>query len=95
MALRFLIPGALRPFTDGRATVIVEWTGGSAGEALAALWSACPGLRSRIVNEQGEARPHVNIFVGAESLRTTGGLSTPVPEDAEIAIIPAVSGGCN
>jgi len=38
-------------------------------------------------------RPHVNVFVGADSIRDTGGLATPVSDHAEIAIIPAVSGG--
>jgi molybdopterin synthase sulfur carrier subunit len=38
-------------------------------------------------------RPHVNVFVGTESIRFTGGLNTPVPDGAEIWIVPAVSGG--
>jgi molybdopterin converting factor small subunit len=50
-------------------------------------------VRDRILTEQGEVRPHVNVFVGDQSIRDTGGLATPVPDGAEIAIIPAVSGG--
>ncbi|PYQ13487.1 MAG: hypothetical protein DMH00_04285 [Acidobacteria bacterium] len=38
-------------------------------------------------------RPHVNLFVGNESIRYTGGLSTPLTGDCEISILPAVSGG--
>jgi len=46
-----------------------------------------------VVTEQGEVRPHVNVFVGSESCRWTGGLATPVADGAEIAILPAISGG--
>ena len=65
----------------------------SVGEALAALWSMHPGVRDRVVTEQGDVRPHVNVFVGSESIRYTGGLATPVRDGDEVSIIPAVSGG--
>ena len=38
-------------------------------------------------------RPHVNVFVGRDSVRYTGGLLTPLRDGAEVAILPAVSGG--
>jgi molybdopterin converting factor small subunit len=50
-------------------------------------------VRDRVVTEQGEVRPHVNVFVGVESIRFTGDLATPLAADAEISIVPAVSGG--
>jgi molybdopterin converting factor small subunit len=52
-----------------------------------------PGLRDRIVDEQGQVRPHINIFVGEDAIRFADGLATNVPADAEILIVPAVSGG--
>jgi molybdopterin converting factor small subunit len=52
-----------------------------------------PGVRDRVVNEQGAVRQHVNVFVGDESIRYTGGLDTPLAEGSEISIVPAVSGG--
>ncbi len=62
-------------------------------EALAALWAMHPPLRDRIVTEQGQVRQHINVFVGNDCIRYTGGLATPLPEGAEISIVPAVSGG--
>ncbi len=47
----------------------------------------------RVVDERGEMRPHVNVFVGVEAIRWTGGLATALPDGAEISIVPAVSGG--
>jgi len=62
-------------------------------EALAALWKEYPGLRDRIVDEQGAVRQHINIFVGDEAIRFADGLSTKVSAEAEVLIVPAVSGG--
>jgi len=87
------IPGYLRQFTDGRDRVPLDATPATVGDALAALWDAHPGVRDRIVTETGQVRPHVNVFVGDESIRYTGGLATPVADRDEISIIPAVSGG--
>lgn len=60
---------------------------------LAALWAVHPGVRDRVLTEQGVLRPRVNVFVGPESVRFTGGLDTPVADGVEVAILPAVSGG--
>ncbi|MFL6303893.1 MAG: ubiquitin-like small modifier protein 1 [Candidatus Sulfotelmatobacter sp.] len=93
MALTFHIPAALREFTDGRSTVKLEGSGTTVAEALSALWNAYPGVRDRVFNEQDQVRQHINIFVGNENIRYTGGLTTRVPNDSEISIVPAVSGG--
>ncbi|HET9328427.1 MAG TPA: MoaD/ThiS family protein [Candidatus Eisenbacteria bacterium] len=91
--IAFQIPGYLRSFTEGRGRIEMDGSFTSVGEALERLWAIHPGVRDRVVTEQGEVRQHVNVFVGNESIRFTGGLDTPVPEGAEIWIVPAVSGG--
>jgi molybdopterin converting factor small subunit len=94
MPVVFHIPGYLREFTRSARVEITE-APGTVGAALDALWRAHPGVRDRIVTERGEVRPHVNVFVGTESIRFTGGLATPLPSNSEIeiSIVPAVSGG--
>jgi sulfur-carrier protein len=87
------IPGALRPLTGGRARVTLDDAPATVDQALDALCHAYPGVRDRIFTEQDELRPHVNVFVGVDSIRYTGGLATAVADGAEIAIIAAVSGG--
>jgi len=89
----FHIPGYLRDFTGGRSRVQLEADSETVEEALALLASHHPGVRDRVMTEQGEVRPHVNVFVGTESIRFTGGLGTRVSPEAEIWIVPAVSGG--
>jgi sulfur-carrier protein len=93
MALRFLIPGPLQQFSGERREILVDAAPESLSGALAILWQECPAIRDRVVTETGEVRPHVNIFVDGESARYTGGLDTPLGEESEIAIFPALSGG--
>jgi len=66
---------------------------GTVREALDLLGSLYPGIRDRIFTEQGALRQHINIFVGSEDVRYTGGLNTPLPASAVISIVPAISGG--
>jgi molybdopterin synthase sulfur carrier subunit len=91
--VRFQIPGALREFAGGRSQVEVESPPATLDQALLVLWTLCPGMRDRVVTEQGEVRQHINIFVGNEDIRYSGGLATPVTDESVISIVPAVSGG--
>ena len=93
MSVIFYIPGALRDFTAGRSKVSIEESPATLAEALAALWTLYPGVRDRIATEQGQVREHINIFIGNENVRYTGGLASPVASGSEISIVPAVSGG--
>jgi molybdopterin converting factor small subunit len=89
----FRIPGYLSAFAGGRSRVEIAASPATVGDALLALCAVHPGLRDRILTEEGRLRPHVNVFVGRESIRWTGGLATRLPEAAEVFILPAVSGG--
>ena len=93
MAIHFRVPTYLRVYADGRSEVSINTAGQTVGEALAALWKVCPGLRDRIVTEQGAVRQHLNIFVGADNIRDRHGLATEVTDGCEITILPSVSGG--
>jgi sulfur-carrier protein len=93
MAVTVVIPGPLLPLTDGRARVSLEAGPATVADVLAELWRRHPGLRDRVLTEQGHVRPHVNVFVGDESIRYLGGLAAEVPDGAVLTILPAVSGG--
>jgi len=93
VAVTFHIPGPLRDFTGGRSKVEIEDSPSTVAEALSALYAIYPGVRDRIATEQGHIREHINIFVGDEDVRYTGGLVSRVPAGVEISIVPAVSGG--
>jgi len=93
MPITFHIPAGLREFTAGRSTVEIEHPSATLADALADLWMLYPGVRDRVVNEQGQVREHINIFIGDENVRYLGGLASPVSTGSKISIVPAVSGG--
>jgi molybdopterin converting factor small subunit len=87
------LPGPLRPYAAGAGRVVLEATPATVAEAIAALGARHPGVRDRVLDEQGRVRPHVNVFVGSDSIRETDGLATPLSDGAELHILAAVSGG--
>ena len=91
-----LIPGILRSYTGGadRLDLALPVAAGAGaptvGAVLAALDARCPGLRFRIVDEQGRIRPHIKIFCAGDLVRDLG---APVPPGAELMLVGALSGG--
>lgn len=93
MSVTIVVPGALRDLTGGRSTIGLELGAGTVGQAFETLRGAMPALYDRIFTEQRELRPHVNVFVGRDDIRWSGGMETPIREDSEVVILPSVSGG--
>jgi hypothetical protein len=90
------IPGLLRSYTEGAERVDLA-IGAAAdgmppdlGEGLAALDARYPGLRFRIIDEQGRIRPHIRMFIDGAQARD---LAAPLPADGELMIVGALSGG--
>ena len=92
MAITFYLSGHLKTFTGGSTEVALDTHFNSLGEALESLCKQHPALRDRILNEQGEIRQHVNIFLGGEDVKRLAGLKTAIRTN-EIHIFNAVSGG--
>lgn len=95
MPVTFQIPGALREFSGGNAVIEISSSPTVVGDALRALCAQYPGIRDRIATEQWELRQHINVFVGDENIRFTGGLATRIKDGVTISIVPAISGGSN
>ena len=93
MPVEVSIPGPLRPFARNQSRVALETRAATVEDALAELWSLYPGLKDRVVTEDGRIRPHVNVFVDANNVRDLDGMATRLPAACEIAILPAISGG--
>jgi len=91
--LTFQIAGYLTEFTGGRAEIKIDREASSVGDALNELWQTHPGLRDRVLTEQGEVRPHVNIFMNSDVVLRDRVLQTAIDGSADICIMPAVSGG--
>lgn len=91
MSVSVRIPTILRTYTNGDSEVSAD------GETLAAvldsLEQSYPGIKARIVDEQGAIRRFVNVYVGNDDVRFLEALETSTPEGAQISVIPAVAGG--
>ncbi len=90
--LNVRIPGLLRSYTNGAERVSLQLSDGerTLARALAALDEKYPGLRFRIVDEQGAVRPHIKFFVDTVLVRD---LAAPLEPDSELMIVGALSGG--
>ena len=93
MSVRLVLPSQLRDLNGGRGWVEVDGGVATVADAFAALRARLPAVYDRVITEQRQVRPHVNVFVGRDDIRWSGGLQTPVPEGVEIVILPSVSGG--
>ena len=88
---QFRIPGPLRRLSNGEITVQVG--GSDLGSAIEALDARSPGFKDRLLDERGELRQFVNVYLNDEDVRLGSGLSAKVADGDEISIIPAVAGG--
>ena len=93
MGVTVYIPQPLREFVKGQSKVEIEESPETLADALTALWILFPALRDRISTEQGDIREHINVFIGDEDIRFSGGLASRLPADAEISIVPSITGG--
>jgi molybdopterin converting factor small subunit len=91
MSVRVRVPTILRTYTKGEAEVDAD--GSTLADVIAALDRDYPGIRGRIVDEQGALRRFVNIYVGNDDVRFLDGLDTPTPDGSSVSVIPAVAGG--
>ena len=85
------VPTILRTYTGGVSEVSV--TGGTLGEVIESLESSYPGIRTRLLDDDGRLRRFVNVYVGDEDVRFAEGLATPTPAGTSVSVIPAVAGG--
>ena len=93
MAITIELPSALQPFAGGSVEVTLQDRCRTVGDALGALSARHAGVVDRVLNERGEIRQHVNVFVDGDNVKWLDGLSTPLDERSTIVIVPAVSGG--
>ena len=91
MSVTVRIPTTLRVLTAGESEISVE--GGTVATVLDNLESSHPGFKERILDDAGELRRFVNLFVSDDDVRFLEGLNTPVPSGETLSIVPAVAGG--
>ena len=94
MNVRVNVPRALTDFADGQSAIDVELGGQpTVGDVVQAVCDSHPALGRRIIDETGELRRYVNVYVGSEECRRIGGLAAVIPAGAEVHIIGSIAGG--
>jgi molybdopterin synthase sulfur carrier subunit len=85
------VPTILRPYTKGASEVSVE--GATLNEVLESLDTSFPGIKGRVLDDSGELRRFVNVYVDNDDVRFAEGLQTSIKDGGQVSIIPAVAGG--
>lgn len=91
MSVKVRIPTPLRKLTHEQE--LVEVPAGTIGSAIAELQRQFPGIQERLVDEAGNVRRFVNVYVNEEDIRFLQNNDTPVKDGDEVSIIPAIAGG--
>jgi sulfur-carrier protein len=91
MSVSVRIPTILRNYTGGASEVTAD--GGTLAEVLDDLEAHHNGIKARVLDDSGELRRFVNVYVGNDDVRFLEGLDSPTPDGTQISIIPAVAGG--
>jgi len=91
MAKKVRIPTPLRKLTNNEE--LVEVNAVTIGAAIQELQARFPGIAERLVDDKGEVRRFVNVYVNEEDIRFLQNNATPLKDGDEISIIPAIAGG--
>ena len=91
MGVTVRIPTPLRRMTGGADKVELDVA--DLSQMIDTLESDYPGFKERLLDEEGELRYFVNIYVNGEDIRFDQGLRTSIKSGDEISIVPAVAGG--
>jgi len=91
MAVPVRIPTPLRTVTKGAAEV--QAAGDTVSDVIEDLERQFPGLRDRLMDEGGELRRFINIYVNEEDIRFLEGAKTTLKAGDSVSIVPAIAGG--
>lgn len=85
------VPTPMRKVTGGQGKIQIP--AATLQEAIERADTAFPGFRERVLDNQGEIKRFINVFVNGVDVRKLQGRETPVRENDEVAVIPAMAGG--
>ncbi len=91
MSVSVRIPTILRTYTGGASEVSAQ--GETLGAVIDDLEANHPGIKGRVLDDNGDLRRFVNVYVGNDDVRFLDDLATPTPDGAQVSVIPAVAGG--
>jgi len=92
MSVEVRVPSVLRKHTGGAR--VVQSAAGTVSTVIEDLDRQFPGLKGELMTDEGQMRQFVNVYVNDEDIRYLNRLDTSVADGDQVAILPAVAGGC-
>ena len=92
MSVEVRVPSVLRKHTGG--VRVVQSAAGTVSTVIDDLDRQFPGLKGELMTDEGQMRQFVNVYVNDEDIRYLNRLNTSVADGDQVAILPAVAGGC-
>jgi sulfur-carrier protein len=86
-----LIPTPLRRLTGGQSKVVAP--GNDISAVLQSVDEQYPGFNQKLIDDDGNVKRFINVFVNNDEIRSLQGMETPVSNDDRISIVPAMAGG--
>lgn len=91
MPVTLRLPTVLAKAAGGETVHRAE--GATVGDVVADVSARYPELATRLRDAKGEPYPYVIFYLNDEDIRFQDGFRTPVPDGAEIVVVPAIAGG--
>ncbi|HET7825374.1 MAG TPA: MoaD/ThiS family protein [Anaeromyxobacter sp.] len=91
MSVTLRLPTVLAKAAGGQT--VHQAKGATVGDVVADLATKYPELGTRLRDDKGQPYPYVIFYLDDEDIRFQKGFQTPVPDGAEIVVVPAIAGG--
>jgi molybdopterin synthase sulfur carrier subunit len=91
MAVQVRVPAIMRQYTGGAK--VVEASGATLGALVEDLDGNHPGMKARLISDEGALQRFVNVYINDEDVRFLGALEAQIADGDSVTILPAVAGG--
>ena len=92
MVATIFVPTPMRKLTGGQGKIQIDAS--NLQEAIERADAEFPGFSERVLDGNGEIKRFINVFINGVDVRTLQGRATPVKDGDQVAVIPAMAGGC-
>lgn len=87
-----IIPTPLRKYTNQNRRF--ETQKSNLSDAIAQFIDEHPEVKQNLLDEDGNIRSYIKIYIGDEEVDPAKNGSITLDEDTEVSIVPAIAGGC-
>jgi len=88
---KIIIPTPLRKFTNNQDTL--NTNAATVLEAIQELTAEYPDLKNQIIDQHGDIRKFIRIYLDDTDIKTLDKEKTEVSAESVVSIIPAIAGG--